>query len=96
MSTKKGSRDKTRTISKGSASSFYTAINEKPSDFWWNFAYFVILTTAITFILVNNPASILRSVTALIILGVLLSLDLYPALYMVKTLIRFTRNRYLQ
>ena len=44
----------------------------------------------------NNPASILRSVTALIILGVLLSLDLYPALYMVKTLIRFTRNRYLQ
>jgi len=93
LSTKKGSRDKTKIISKGSASGFYTAINEKPSDFWWNFAYFIILTTAITFILVNNSASTLKSATALIILGLLFSLDLYPTLYMVRILIRFSRNR---
>ena len=96
MSTKKSPRDKTKTLSKSSTSNFFTLINEKPSDFWWNFVYFLILSTAITFILVNNSANTLRSTTALIILGLLLSLDIFPTIYMVKILLRFTRNRYPQ
>ena len=96
MNTKKSPRDKTKTLSKSSTSSFFTLINEKPSDFWWNFVYFLILSTAITFILVNNSANTLRSTTALIILGLLLSLDIFPTVYMVKILLRFTRNRHLQ
>ena len=90
---KKSSRDKTETLSKSSTTNFFTLINEKPSDFWWNFVYFLILSTTITFILVNNSANTLRGTTALIILGLLLSLDIFPTFYLVKILIRYSRNR---
>lgn len=96
MSTKKSLRDKTKTLSTDSTRNFFILINEKPSDFWWNFVYFLILSIAITFILVNNSANTLRGATALIILGILLSLDMFPTFYLVKALIRFTRNRYRQ
>ena len=90
---KKSSRDKTETLSKSSTTNFFTLINEKSSDFWWNFVYFLILSTTITFILVNNSANTLRGTTALIILGLLLSLDIFPTFYLVKILIRYSRNR---
>ena len=93
---KKRHGDKTKTPSINPTNNFFTRINEKPSDFWWNFVYFLILTTAITFILVNNSSHTLQSAAALTILGLLLCLDIFPALYLMKVLIRYSslkRNR---
>jgi hypothetical protein len=90
---KKSPKDKIKTLSRSSTNTFFTITNEKASDFWWNFAYFLILSTAITFILANNPSNTLRTTPALIILGLLLSLDVFPTFYLVKTLIRYSMNR---
>ena len=90
---KKIPKDKTKVLSRSSTTNFFAITNEKPSDFWWNFSYFLILSTSITFILANNSSNVLRTIPALIILGLLLSLDIFPTLYLVKTLIRYSLNR---
>ena len=90
---KKRHGDKTKTPSINPTNNFFTRINERPSDFWWNFVYFVILTTALTFILVNNSVLTLRGVTALTIIGLLLCLDIFPALYLTKIIIRSSLKR---
>ena len=90
---KKSPKEKTKTLSISSTSNFFTITKEKASDFWWNFAYFLILSTAITFILANNPSNTLTTTPALIILGLLLCLDVFPTFYLVRTLIRYSLNR---
>jgi len=68
------------------------ATGESLSDFWWNMVYFAILTVAIAFIVVNNDSSSLTSTTGLIILGVLVALDTWPAVYLAKVLVQVVRN----
>jgi len=93
MTMKKSPKDRTRILSKSSIDNFFTAVNEKPSDFWWNFVYFLILTTAIVFVLSNNSVNTLKTTPALIILGLLLGLDIFPAFYLTKIMVRYSRYK---
>ncbi len=61
---------------------------EKSSDIWWNVIYFLILTTAITFVLVNNRLPNLLSLTGGLILAVLVILDLFPVVYLARVILR--------
>jgi len=72
-------------------SNLYSYLVGKPSDFWWNVVYFVILSAAITFILINNTFSGLLRPTGIIILSVLILLDLFPAVYLARFVIRYIR-----
>ena len=75
-------------------SNLYSYLVGKPSDFWWNVVYFVILSAAITFILINNTFSGLLRPTGIIILSVLILLDLFPAIYLARFLIRYMRLKH--
>ncbi|HLA40280.1 MAG TPA: hypothetical protein VJ417_09790 [Candidatus Glassbacteria bacterium] len=68
------------------------AAGESRSDFWWNVVYFAILTIAIAFIIVNNDTTRLTSSTGLVILLVLVVLDAWPAVYLVRVLTAVIRN----
>lgn len=72
-------------------SNLYSYLVGKPSDFWWNVVYFVILSAAITFILINNTFSGLLRPTGIIIISVLILLDLFPAVYLARFVIRYIR-----
>ena len=77
---------------KQAADNLLDGLNEKPSDFWWNLAYFLILTAAIGFIIANNHLENLTSATGLSILGILIILDAFPAIYLLKLLFNLTRG----
>ncbi len=62
-----------------------TAVMESSTgDFWGNLIYFMVLSVAISFILANNTVESLTSATGLIILGILLVLDAFPAYHLVR------------
>ncbi|OGF98633.1 MAG: hypothetical protein A3F83_05140 [Candidatus Glassbacteria bacterium RIFCSPLOWO2_12_FULL_58_11] len=81
-----------KTSPKQAADNLLDGLNEKPSDFWWNLAYFLILTAAIGFIIANNHLENLTSATGLSILGILIILDAFPAIYLLKLLFNLTRG----
>ena len=68
-------------------------LGERTSDFWWNLVYFLILAIAISFVLLNNDLDNIISATGIMILAVLVILELYPTIYLVKLAIRFKNNR---
>ena len=80
-----------KTSSPAEKSAFYASVEGKPADFWWNFAYFLILSIAITFILVNNTLENVLHPTGIVILSILGFLDIFPTVYLIKFLIRFRR-----
>jgi len=67
-------------------------LGERKSDFWWNLVYFVILAVAIGFVLVNNDLDSIVSPAGIGILAVLVILELYPTLYLVKLGLRIREN----
>jgi len=81
-----------KTSPKQAADNLLDGLNEKPSDFWWNLAYFIILSAAIGFIIANNPLENLTSVTGLSILGILIILDAFPAYYLLRLLFNLSRG----
>ncbi len=67
-------------------------LGERTSDFWWNLVYFLILAVAICFVMVNNDLDSIISATGIAILSVLIILELYPTIYLVRLAIRFSSN----
>jgi hypothetical protein len=57
------------------------------SDFWGNLVYFLILTTAIGFVLANNTSSLLLTHTGVVVLALLLFLDLFPIVHLVRRIV---------
>jgi hypothetical protein len=60
------------------------AMESSSGDFWGNLIYFMVLSAAISFILANNTVESLSSATGLVILGILLLLDAFPAYHLVR------------
>ena len=60
-----------------------------PQDLWGNLIFFVIVTTAIVFVLINNPASALLSTTGIIVLAVLFLLDLLSIVPLTRILLAY-------
>ncbi|HUU30097.1 MAG TPA: hypothetical protein VM123_20010 [archaeon] len=87
MSSKKHPAEQ-KTAAEESISGLDQSLEGKTSDFWWNIVYFLILSIAITFILVNNSLADIISPTGIIILAVLVLLDVFPAAFLIKLLIR--------
>ncbi len=60
------------------------AERDSQGDFWGNFFYFLVLSIAITFILANNTVQALTSTSGVIILGLLVLLDIFPAYHLAR------------
>ena len=75
-----GSKNRTST----GAETQVAAAESSNGDFWGNLIYCMVLSTAISFILANNTVESLTSATGLIILGILLVLDAFPAYHLAR------------
>jgi len=60
-----------------------------PQDFWGNIIYFVIVSSAIFFVLVNNPLSRLMTTTGIVVLAVLFIFDLFAIIPLSRILLTF-------
>jgi len=60
-------------------------------DLWGNLIYFLIVTIAICFVLVNNTLSQLMTTTGIVVLAVLFFLDLFAIIPLLRILFVFIR-----
>ena len=58
-------------------------------DLWGNLIYFLIVSIAICFVLVNNTLSQLMTTTGIVVLSVLFFLDLFAIVPLVRILFVF-------
>ncbi|MBN2289887.1 MAG: hypothetical protein JXQ83_11185 [Candidatus Glassbacteria bacterium] len=69
------------------------AAGTMPHDFWGNIVYFLIVTGAIGFVIVNNPLSMILTTTGIVVLAVLLILDLFAIIPLFRILLMVIRLR---
>jgi hypothetical protein len=55
-------------------------------DFWGNMIFFLLVTIAICFVLVNNSPGMLFSTTGIVVLSILLLLDLLAIIPLIRIL----------
>ena len=60
-----------------------------PQDLWGNLIYFLIVSIAICFVLVNNTLSQLMTTTGIVVLAVLFFLDLFAIIPLLRILFVF-------
>ena len=60
-------------------------------DLWGNLIYFLIVSIAICFVLVNNTLSQLMTTTGIVVLAVLFFLDLFAIIPLLRILFVFIR-----
>ena len=64
-----------------------------PQDLWGNIIYFLIVTSAICFVLVNNTLSRLMTTTGIVVLSILFILDLFAIVPLFRLLLMFIVSR---
>ena len=60
-------------------------------DLWGNLIYFLIVSIAICFVLVNNTLSQLMTTTGIVVLAILFFLDLFAIVPLLRILFVFIR-----
>ena len=76
---------------KSAARESHSISRSMSQDLWGNLIYFLIVSIAICFVLVNNTLSQLMTTTGIVVLAVLFFLDLFAIIPLLRILFVFIR-----